>query len=341
MLGGRQFTASPHRYHGDRHQGEEGAGGFEPYVDSPTRQGENATMAVHIVLSTGSEPDRCRRSWSRYAKWLVISLLAAILLLAAVWGWLYWGWYKEQRLLGELKVPPSKVTYGAIVLPWIGDYSHSGPTVSVRDRVEGINLASRTDLTDFSPLSHFTRLERLELDNTPTTDCSSLVRLKNLRSVSLADTKVNDVLPLAQLTKLRHLDLQGTKVSDLSPLTRLTKLEFLSLHGTPVTDIMPLTGLTKLRHLDLQGTKVVDLSALTDLTNLEYLDLIYTSVTNVSPIGRCIKLKYLFLQETKVTDPSPLATLKSANIVLPMATITEAQAEELQRTSPDCGIIRR
>ena len=260
------------------------------------------------------------RRWLRHVRRAAACLLILFLVLAAVWGWFYWGWYSDRQALVSLKLDPSNpafVEYTPILTPW--PKQHLGPAGFVLDRVVEVNLTFRSDLTDLAPLAQLTHLQQLYL----------------------ADTSVSDLTPLARLTDLQELDLSDTRVTDLAPLTRLTSLQHLSLDCTGVTDLAPLTRLTNLQSLNLGHTDVADLAPLAGLTDLQTLHLDKTGVTDITPLARLMNLQELWLYGTGVTDLAPLGGLKSLRYLpVPKETISEAQADALRRTLPGCTIQR-
>ncbi len=261
------------------------------------------------------------RRWLRHVKRAALGLAALLLILAAVWGWFFWGWYDEQQALRALKVDssnPRLVEYAPIPTPWPKD--HLGSVAFVLDRVVAVSLIDRSDLTDLAPLERLTSLQELSVFNTP----------------------VADLAPLARLTNLRNLWLDGTRVTNLAPLARLTELQYLDLEDTGVTDLAPLAQLTSLQQLYLGGPGVTDLAPLARLTNLRWLSLRYTGMTNLAPLAGLTSLNVLNLYGTRVTDLAPLARLKSLrSLITPQATVTEAQADALRRDLPDCTITRQ
>ncbi len=212
------------------------------------------------------------RSRLRHAKRAALGLAALLLILAATWGWFFWGWYDEQQALRALKVDPNNsdlVKYAPILTPW--PKQHLGPIGFVLDRAVDVGLGGRSDVTDLAPLARLTNLQRLSLYGTGVTDLAPLARLTNLQWLWLDGTRVTGLAPLARLTNLQGLYLQGTHVTDLAPLARLTNLQELSLGDTRVTDLAPLARLTKLQWISLDDTRVTDLAPLARLTTLQWL----------------------------------------------------------------------
>ncbi len=180
------------------------------------------------------------RRWLRHVKRAALGLAALLLILAAVWGWFFWGWYDEQQALRALKLDPNNpdlVWYLPILTHW--PKRHLGPLGFVLDRVLFVDLAGRSDLTDGAPLARLTKLQVL----------------------SLNATGLTNLAPLAGLTELRGLSLTGPGVTDLAPLARLTKLQQLYLSRTRVTDLAPLAGLKSLRRLWVPKETVAEAQA--------------------------------------------------------------------------------
>ena len=130
-------------------------------------------------------------------------------------------------------------------------------------------------MTDLSPLSGLSGLQRLELLSCKSvTDLSPLSGLAGLQRLDLRLCEsVTDLSPLAGLTGLQTLSFGGTGVTDLSPLAGLAVLQSLFLWKTGVTDLSPLSGLAGLQSLSFGGTGVMDLSPLSGLAGLQNLDL--------------------------------------------------------------------
>ena len=229
---------------------------------------------------------RLPRRGRAYIKRAALALLTVTLLLAAVWGWFFWGWYDERQALRALKVDPDdtfRLKCAPILTAW--PKAHLGPLGFVLDRTVRVNLDGRMDaLNDLGPLARLTNLERLGLVNTDAADLAPLAGLANLRELFLDTTGVTNLGPLAGLTNLHTLWVGGTGVTDLAPLARLTNLERLSLGGAGVTDLAPLTRLTKLELLDLLGTRVTDLAPLAGLKSLRWLNVPRETITEAQVV---------------------------------------------------------
>jgi len=295
--------------------------------------------------------------WHRYVKCAVIGSVTLLLVLAAGWGWFYYGWYAEQQSLRDLAVSPNNsncIRYRSLLWPGMGRISF------IFDRVVSVRLMGRLDLKDITPIGRLANLESLELDRTSVSDLTPLSALVCLKHLELNDALITDLTPLAGLQHLQHLEVSGTPVTDLTALAGLKELHTLDLHHTSVKGVAPLARLENLQSLDLSDTAVKDLAPLADLTQLQSLrlsntplteltplrrldrlqslTLSHTSVTKLATLGELTQLETLCLDHTPATDFAPVERLHSLHLLtLPSAT-TEAQAKALQIALPTCTI---
>jgi len=92
--------------------------------------------------------------------------------------------------------------------------------------LKSVNL-SETNVTDFSALKDWSKIEELTLDNTSVED------------LSLQNTPLKSLDGIEKFPKLEWLKLSNTKIRNLSPLAKLKNLDCLYLDGTQVKDISP------------------------------------------------------------------------------------------------------
>ena len=129
-------------------------------------------------------------------------------------------------------------------------------------------------ISDFSPVSGLTSLERLDLDSNSITNISPLSGLTNLTWLDLGSSSISDISVLSGLTRLNTLGLYGSSISDISVLSGLTRLEYLVLEANSISDISALSGLTNLTDLWLWDNSISDLAPLVANTGLGYDDLV-------------------------------------------------------------------
>ena len=282
------------------------------------------------------------RVWVRYVRRAAYALAAILMILAAVWSWFFWGWRSEQESLVALKIAPEDAGYVRYATLFTSSPQEQPKGVGyVLDRVRFINLNSRPDLSDISPLARLSTVRTLDLGYTSVSDITPLAKLTHLEKLALNSTPVKNLAPLVGLTKLQKLALNTTPVNDVTPLAGLSDLQELGLSTTRVTDLTPLAHLRSLRLLDLRNAPVENVAPLAGLTELQTLGLGNTRITSIAPLKGLTKIERLFLEHTPITDITPLTSLKSLHeLRLPAETITESQADSLQRDLPSCKITR-
>ena len=150
-------------------------------------------------------------------------------------------------------------------------------------------------------------------------------------SLNLSNTQITDadLVHLQTLSELKHIYLFNTPISDrgLVYLKHLKELEELSLARTAITDngLSQLAELTRLETLDLSLCRQIKGSGLKHFKSMS-------------------RLKELLLYQTQVGDASldHLAQMTHLDyIVLPDVTVSESGLAALQKSLPDCDIIKQ
>jgi Leucine-rich repeat (LRR) protein len=121
---------------------------------------------------------------------------------------------------------------------------------------------NHNQISDISPLSKLTELQRLYLSSNQISDLTPLSELINLTTLSLSNNQIIDISPLSNLTNLGGplgaLDLGYNQITDVTPLSELTKLQRLILSYNQITDLTPLESLKNVSLMALQGNPVTD-----------------------------------------------------------------------------------
>jgi len=122
-------------------------------------------------------------------------------------------------------------------------------------------------------------------------DIKELVRLKNLKRLSLLMTNVNDdgCAVLATMQQLEEINLWDSKVTDagLKHLAKLKNLKSLGLRGTKITDagLKELVPLTQLNRLELGGNFSITDAGMTTIAKIKSLRALDVYLTNVTDVG--------------------------------------------------------
>ncbi|MFB2975530.1 leucine-rich repeat domain-containing protein [Microseira sp. BLCC-F43] len=183
-----------------------------------------------------------------------------------------------------------------------------------------LSVYSYRDISDLSPLSTLTNLNKLWISDNQISDLSPLSTLTNLTKLKSGSNQISELSPLSGLTNLTQLGISNNQISDLSPLSTLTNLTELNLYVNQISDLRPLSGLTNLTQLILGHNRISDLSPLSTLTNLTWLCICDNPVTDLSPLSTLINLTSLDIGEDKydpfgydfsgqISNLSPLSTL--------------------------------
>lgn len=175
---------------------------------------------------------------------------------------------------------------------------------------------------DLRPISRFSEMVSLNIENTRVSDLSPIAGNTNLVALNASGSKVHDITPLANLDNLEFLDLSSTKISDISPIHRLSCLKKLSLRMTQVSDVSPISLMEKIEELEISSMNEVDISRILPSANLRYLNLsgkdnyrqmilpgleeyFYTNregkaIKNLNALRYLPKLEYLVTQDGKI-----------------------------------------
>lgn len=139
-------------------------------------------------------------------------------------------------------------------------------------------------VSDLSPLSGLTDLEKLSVICAPVTDLAPLSGLTRLTELWIADSQVRGLSGLEDLTSLESLTVSSSLVSDIAALEELANLDSLTLSDNEIDDLSPLSGAAGLRNLKIENNSISDVSALAGLTNLETLSLRHNRILDISEL---------------------------------------------------------
>ena len=178
----------------------------------------------------------------------------------------------------------------------------------------GDGYINDNNISDFSPLSSLTSLERLYLDNTDIPNISVLSSLPNLIVLDLSYNSILDYSPLSKLTSLEGLSLRRIYLSDISDLisvlSGLPNLTVLNLSSNDtISDFSPLSSLPNLTRLSLHGSSISDVSWISSLTNLEWLTLSYNDISDITPLSNLTNLETVWLGNNSISDISAVANM--------------------------------
>ncbi|CAL6041124.1 Conserved_hypothetical protein [Hexamita inflata] len=179
-------------------------------------------------------------------------------------------------------------------------------TLALPDLVE-LTL-SCNKLEDKSGLQHSSKLQRLNLNKTETTDLRTIpTQLFGLKELTLQQNNLIEIVYLSNFVDLQYLDLSyNPQLQNIGPLQFCTQLTKLCIFTTSISDIWPLQFLKNLKILSMANTKVVDLHPLQYLFQLQYISVYHTCIIDVSPLAKLTLLESVEFRFNKITNADTL-----------------------------------
>ncbi len=156
-----------------------------------------------------------------------------------------------------------------------------------------IIMSDNPKVTDLSPLSSLTGLEKITFHNCNVKDISFTANMKNLSVIGAENNGISDISALKGHKKLKEVWLQSNSIKDISALKDSTNIESIDFKYSPVTDLSALSGMKKLAHLNLYNCSVSSLAPLKKCTTIEYINLDNNNVSDLTPLAKCKGLREL------------------------------------------------
>ncbi len=157
-----------------------------------------------------------------------------------------------------------------------------------------IIISDNPKVTDLSPLSALTGLEKITFHNCNVKDISFIANMKNLSVIGAEGNGITDISALAGHKKLTEVWLQFNNVKDISPLKDSTEMVNICFTNNLVSDISALSGMNKLVQINFTGCKVKSLDALKNCTTIELAYLGENQISDLTPLANCKGLKELY-----------------------------------------------
>ena len=185
----------------------------------------------------------------------------------------------------------------------------------------GGEWVNSNEISNLSPLSNLTSLERLYLDNNSISDVTPLSNLIRLIRLYLDSNNISNVTPLSNLTSLERLVLGNNSISNLTPLSNLTSLEWLGLDNNSISNLTPLSNLTSLEWLLLNNNSISDLAPLVANTGLGSGDKVDVSNNPLSATSINIHIPALQSRGVEVDISASKPTVKNKELRMPLRMI--------------------
>lgn len=157
-----------------------------------------------------------------------------------------------------------------------------------------IIMSDNPKVTDLSPLSALTGLEKITFHNCNVKDISFTVKMKNLTTIGGENNGISDISALSRHTKLSDVWLHNNNIKDISPLKDSTEMINICFSNNPVSDLSALSGMKKLKQINFIDCKVKSLNALKKCTTIELAYLSNNQISDLTPLANCKNLKKLY-----------------------------------------------
>ncbi len=185
----------------------------------------------------------------------------------------------------------------------------------------GGEWVNSNEISNLSPLSNLTSLERLYLDNNSISDVTPLSNLIRLIRLYLDSNNISNVTPLSNLTSLERLVLGNNSISNVTPLSNLTSLEWLGLDNNSISNVTPLSNLTSLEWLLLNNNSISDLAPLVANTGLGSGDKVDVNNNPLSATSINIHIPALQSRGVEVDFSASKPTVKNKELRMPFRMI--------------------
>ncbi len=180
-------------------------------------------------------------------------------------------------------------------------------------------LYSSLKITDLRGIEHCRNLKELGLSLQSVSDLSPLSNLTGLEKLSVDQNRIiSNVIPLKNLINLKYLDISDNQITDIGSLTNLKNLNYFSIIGNPSYHVDDISVVANFKHLTTFAGAFLpkpNLSVFSGLTDLEVFYCSYSKINDLSGFKNCSKLKELYLTANEITDLTPLSNLKELQIL--------------------------
>lgn len=148
-------------------------------------------------------------------------------------------------------------------------------TVQIGDKSYKTNMKGTLNLTnknltdnDIKNLKYMKNVTEIILSNNQLTDLSPLSGLTQLEKLTFHDNNVSDISFAKKLTKLKVFGAGNNGIKDISALSGHSELEELWLYGNNISNISALKGCKKIKKVDLSNNRITDLTPLCNSTGI-------------------------------------------------------------------------
>lgn len=193
-------------------------------------------------------------------------------------------------------------------------------------------------INENSAQSVFPVLESLTISNNKLYTLAGIGVLTQLHTLQAGNNNINDIDPVLKLRNLKVLSLEYNPLVNIEGIEQLTLLEYLNVGSCNLrTGLTSLSVLQNLTDLNISGNHISNLAPVYEIKSLKRLNLTDNNIKSLKGIEKLQNLEELFLTQNQVTDFLPLASIKNLKTVYTDVMSAE-QMKKLRKALPDCRI---
>ncbi|CAL6093244.1 leucine-rich_repeat domain-containing protein [Hexamita inflata] len=149
-------------------------------------------------------------------------------------------------------------------------------------------------------LQNLTKLQKLDISGTLTTNISGIDVLIELKELILSRNTISDFLPLNSLNNLIKLEVQHNQITDLSFIKHMKQLKILDLSNNQIQSVIDLKFFVNLTILSINDNQIEQITSLSQLKDLRSLNLSDNRIVDITVIQNFIKLTRLNISKNRI-----------------------------------------
>lgn len=162
------------------------------------------------------------------------------------------------------------------------------------------------EISDLSPLSGFSSLEKISFSGNDVYDVSVLGKLEKLENITAINNKIENIDVLANLD-MRYICLDGNNISNINVVSNWTNLVDMSFANNKIESLPDLSKLTNLETVNLSNNQIKSLENING--SMEELSIDNNEISSLSGVQNLLELKILSISNNQISSLSELEGL--------------------------------
>ncbi len=209
-------------------------------------------------------------------------------------------------------------------------------------QLKNLNLSGETFFTNVNPLSKFTELEKVNLENTQVKNLDGLRNAIFLKELSLSNTNIDQLESIARLPNLEKLNVSNTRLISLSGIENFSRLTALSVANTLLSpkELAKLGNVKTIESLNISNLKIENFQFIGQLPKLKNVDISKSDVKNLEFLSNAQSLERLWFENTVVESLKPLEKLPNLQYIFcDGSAVTKTEVKSFNQFQPKCIVI--